>query len=95
MKLLYFQILQEVISGLQVKMREAADLVSGIGKGISYMEVGFNGTVVFLVQPHLRPVLGLSNVALSIWRLDPTKHSCALRGLLPYREVGVALHVIF
>ena len=43
--------------------------------------------VYVVVQPHLRPVLGVSNVAVSIWRLDPTRHCCALRGLLPYREV--------
>ena len=33
------QILQEVISGLQEKMRAAADLVSGIGKGYDYTQV--------------------------------------------------------
>ena len=35
-------------------------------------------------------MLGVSNVAVSIWRLDPTRHCCALKGLLPYREVSGA-----
>ena len=39
------------------------------------------------VLPHLRPVLGVSNVSVNSWRLDPKKHCCALKGLLPYREV--------
>lgn len=39
-----------------------------------------------IVHPYLRPVLGVSNISLSAWKLDPVKHCCALKGLLPYRD---------
>ena len=40
--------MQEVISGLQDKMREAADLVSGIGKGSLYLKAMIIDIVMFL-----------------------------------------------
>ncbi|XP_064390219.1 mediator of RNA polymerase II transcription subunit 23-like [Halichondria panicea] len=38
------------------------------------------------VQPHLRPILGLTNMSISGWKLDPETHGCSLKGLLPYKK---------
>ena len=45
------------------------------------------------MPPHLRPVLSVSNMSLSTWKLDPDKYCCALQGLLPYKEVLYSLCV--
>lgn len=44
------------------------------------------------VQPHLRPVLGVTNMSTSGWKLDPDTHGCSLKGLLPYKQVGGPLY---
>ena len=69
-------------------MRTAADLVSGIGNFLYPMKLVTFIILTLSVQPHLRPVLGVSNVSLSVWRLDPFKQCCALKGMLPYKEVS-------
>jgi len=39
------------------------------------------------VQPYLRPVLGITTMSVSGWRLDAETHTPSLKGLLPYKQV--------
>ena len=39
--------------------------------------------------PYLRPVLSVSNMSLSTWKLEPEKYCCSMKGLLPYSEVYI------